>query len=388
MARYIVLPIKRDPIDAEETITERIQQDMPGWTASDGDPMTILMRGVAVLYSEVAELATQMSAEAFRYYGRTLTRIPPVDESVATGTVTFTATSTNGWLVPEGTEVGGRNETGELVGFRTLTAIAIPAGSLTGGGAVEALVEGEAGNGVQGVGELGEYFDFLEGVAFDSPTAGGQEAEADDLYLDRLTTELQLQSPRPILPRDFAVLARRLAGIGYRATAIDGLNPADDTTGNERMVAVALVDSAGAAASGTVLSTVRAQMEEMREANFQVPTINATYSTIDAHFTATAFPGWDAEVVRQQGIDRLTDYLSPARWGSREDTGEELEWVNHPVVRYLEMAAQLDRVEGLDEITSLAFSKAGQPLGTADVSMSGYAPLPLPGEITGVVTAT
>jgi uncharacterized phage protein gp47/JayE len=64
-------------------------------------------------------------------------------------------------------------------------------------------------------------------VTLDAPTAGGVDAESDADYLDRLHELLTLLAPRPILPNDFAVLARTVAGVG-RATAIDLYNP---TTG-------------------------------------------------------------------------------------------------------------------------------------------------------------
>ena len=43
-------------------------------------------------------------------------------------------------------------------------------------------------------------------------------------YINRLTAELQLLAPRPILPADFAALATSVTGV-FRAMAIGGLNP-------------------------------------------------------------------------------------------------------------------------------------------------------------------
>lgn len=387
--RYIVLPVKRDPVEAEETMWEVMRQGFPGIAPSDGDPLTGLFRSAGVLYSETAELATKMAAEGFRYFGRALAGILPVDEHLATGAVTFSSIDPappTGLLVPEGTQVSGRGQGGEPVGFRSVTAAVIPPGASEVSTAVEAMLEGVGGNDVTGDAELVEYIDYLQGVAtFDAPTGGGTDREPDEDHLDRVATELQIMRPSPVLPRDFEILARRFAGPGYRATAIDGLDPVANTTGNERMVALSVIDSAGEEADPAAMTRVRTGLEAMRELTFSVPTFAPTHTEIDAAFTATAYPGVDKVAAETAGIARLVDFLSPDRYGIREDTGEDVEWINHPVIRYLEAAAQLDRVEGIDQITSLTINVAGNPAGTADIALTGYAPLPRPGNITGSV---
>lgn len=491
MGRYIVLPIARDPAEAMEQSVEVVRENFPDWQERDADPMTLFLRSTAVLYAEVAELATGMGEEAFRYYGRGVANVPPVDERPATGRITVTAIDANGpYVVPEELEVIGRNALGEAVGFRTLASVVIPNGATTAEADVEAFEDGLGGNGISGAAEFGEYVDYLQSVAFVGATDEGRDAESDESFLDRLGDELEIASPRPILPRHFAVLARRLGA--YRATAIDGLDPTvarnerqtvtvtgatggsltltfnGETTGviafdataaavrtaleglpsvfpgdiaatggplgtaavtveftgglgalnqpqmtatssltgagaavavataqegvaatttNRAMVAVAMVDEAGNPPPASEHSRISGELAAMREVGFAVPTIDPTYTTIDAAFTATAYPGFDPATVHAAAVQQLTDFLSPTRWGLREDTGEDREWLNEPLVRYLEAAERLQRVETLRFVDSLSIGIQGRTLGSANVVMPGYAPLPRPGNITGTVAA-
>jgi hypothetical protein len=207
--RYIVLPIERDPVDAEEQGFEVFRAQFPGWQPADADPLTILVRATAVMDSEVAELASRMSEEAFRYFGRGLLGLPPVDDAPAIGTVRFTAQDASGpYVVPEDLEVAGRDATGTLRGFRVLSSAVIPNGSTTVDVAVEATEDGTVSEGISGAGEFLEYVDYLTAVEFIGTTEGATDRESDEAYLDRLAEELTLQAPRPIVPHDFAVLAR------------------------------------------------------------------------------------------------------------------------------------------------------------------------------------
>src|SRR5690606_4047142 len=206
--------------------------------------------------------------------------------------------------------------------------------------------------------------------------------EDDDAYLARLSRELELMSPRPILPDDFAVLAARVAGVA-RATAIDGYNPDDDTSDNERMVAVAAIDADGQAVPSGVKAQVEALLQSMREVSFVVHVIDPTYTEIDVAFTAKAFPGYAPADVQARAEQAVADYLSPAHWGL-PPTGDDTAhggWWSQPVVRYLEVAAVLDRVEGLDYVSALTVDG-----GTSDVTLTGAIPLPKPGTIAGTVT--
>jgi hypothetical protein len=385
VGRYIALPIKRDSIEAEEQAFGIIREQFPGWQGADADPIALALRTASLLYADTAEIATRMAEEAFRYYGRGVVNLPPEDETAATATVRITAQDAAGpYEVPEGLEVAGRNAFGALVGFRTLTGATVPNGSTTVDVLAEATEEGTGGNGITGAGEFLEYVDYLDAVEFVGITSGGQDAETDSDYLDRLATELQLMSPRPILPDDFAVLARRLGA--FRATAIDGLDPVAGTTGNPAMVAVAMVDEAGNPLPGADKTRIAGELDAMREVGFAVSTFDPTYTIVDVTATATAYPGWDPASVEATVEAELADYLSPVRWGEDDAVSGGREWLNEPTIRYLEVAERMQRVQGLRFVDTLTIGVNGGAQGTANITLTGYAPLPQPGAINVTVT--
>jgi hypothetical protein len=86
--------------------------------------------------------------------------------------------------------------------------------------------------------------------------------------------------------------------------------------------------------------------------NFIVNQMDPVYTTIDASTTFTIFAGYDAADVVARVKTALTNYLSPANWG-KPTTGDQHDWLNVTVVRYLELATLVNNVEGVDYITAL-----------------------------------
>jgi hypothetical protein len=389
MARYILLPLPEEAGDLAELAFDHLRESIPDWEPSEGNLETILLEAFAQVVADLHASLTGVPAEIFRYFGRTLAGVPPHDATLATGTVTFTrpgagAELAGEYVVPADTVIAGAAPDGELVSFRTVADAPIPAGAASIAGVpVEALDEGTGGNGVVGVGELVDPLD-LE-VDFAALTTGGQDREPDDAYLDRLADELRLMAPRPILAGDFATLARRVDGVA-RCLALDGLNPTvtPATTGNERMVTVAPVDDDGNPVSAATRAAVQAYLDALREVNFVVHVIEPTYTTVAVNFTATAWPGWDPVAVQAAAIAAVQDYLSPAHWGQAPG-GDVREWLpNETTVSHYEVAEALNRVDGLRRVTALTLN--GQA--NAEIALTGYAPLPRAGAITGTVTAS
>ena len=282
---YIILPIPRDVSTAEETSFDVMRAQWPDWQPLDGDPVSILLRGAAQLYADVASLATKMGEEGFRFYGRSVPGLLPIDDTPATATVTFTASDTDGpYEIAEDTELSGQGSTGEPVGFRLVAPVTIANGETEATGSVEALVEGSGGNGITGTAELEEYLDFGTTVitaVFDNPSANGTDAETDGDYLDRLAELERLAEPKPVLTPEFAAMARLLGA--YRATAINGLDPSDAE--NE----VQTVSVNGTPTSGTFTLTLPAPISGTTAAI----AYNASAATVLARLEALAniYPG-------------------------------------------------------------------------------------------------
>lgn len=369
---YIDLPIETDADVMKDDAVASLQDAIPEYDPAAGNLETILLEVVAEMSAEQAEVASEVPSAVFRKFGAELVGLDPIDGVAAIGSTTWTMTDTSGHVIPAGTFL---SITG--IAFQTSEEVTIGVGESTATIAIVAVDPGTDGNDLTGDVDLVDTLAFVDSVVLIGSTSGGVDAETDDEYLDRLATELQLMAPRPIVPVDFEVLARRIAGVD-RAVAIDGYNPDDDTYDNERMIAVAAVDEDGAAVGSTVKDAIEAYLTSLREVNFVVNMIDPTETAIDVTATVTLLPGFDSATVLSIVEGALTNFLDPANWG-RMTSGDgrfDRPWVNTPTVGYLNVARVILGVEGVAFIDSLTVEG-----GTTDVALTGAAPLTSAGTI-------
>jgi hypothetical protein len=132
-----------------------------------------------------------------------------------------------GYTIPAGTQLQIRDTAGTMHPFVVNYDYIVAPGSTvttTGGVLITAVFEGAESSGLTGTGDLLDVLPFIASVAIVGQTSGGQDAQTDEEYLNHLVEQLQLMAPRPILPRDFAAMAKNIPGV-FRAFAIDGLVP-------------------------------------------------------------------------------------------------------------------------------------------------------------------
>jgi hypothetical protein len=330
----------------------------------------------------------------FAFYGASILGLPQYVATQATAVTNWTAADANGYTIEAGTVISiTPAASGTSYGFAVDSDVVIPAGGTQAFGVTcLALEAGAAASGITGTVQVIDALSFVSSVVLVQPTSGGADAESTDAYLSRLSALLTLLTPRPILPQDFAVLAQRsIAGVA-RAVAIDLYNPGPPIDANcPRCVTVAIVDDAGNPCSAAIKSDVDVLLQSMREVNFLVFVAGPTYTTIDVTFNVYSYPGYDPADVQTRVIAALQNYLSPAQWGLPPygDTSAK-SWNNATTVRYLELAEQINRVDGVHYIVDpggLTFRVAGGTFGAADITLAGVAPLTKPGAITGTVHA-
>lgn len=557
MTQYIDLPIDSDPQDILADSYAYLQSVIPGWTPAVPNLDVWLLEAISSAAAELKDVASAVPTSIFRWFGANLANIPPVDATPATTTITVTVQDAAGYTIPNGTQVSIDKSGDVTIPFTVVgDRIIVPGNTVLAGIPITAAVAGADGSGLGSVGGVVHLLDpltFVTTITQDAVTLNGVDAESDTDYLNRLASELQLLTPRPILPRDFAVLYRNIAGV-FRATAIDGYNPlhnlltanqasietdatgwtaagnttlarstaqaadgvaslsatatgagavaailaagagytpvipgetitalgssraavtprssyvqidwlnaglgvissvvgaaANDATtgwtnysvtgtapalaafvrielvntglvaaevhywdkmsvrrglttdwvpggtgetGQPRMVAVAGVDSAGAAVSGPVKAAGQAYLQAQREVNFVVNMVDPVITQIDVTYQVKALPGYDLPTLVTNINTALQGYLNPAAWGVQ--LGADVhDWTNTSSVRYLEVAAFINSVEGVDYITTTAGSYDltigihGNPLARVDVALPGVAPLPTAGTLTGTAT--
>ena len=108
-----------------------------------------------------------------------------------------------------------------------------------------AIEPGEDANDLTEPPELIDALDYVDSIVLDGATDGGVDAEEDADYLDRLRDELQLSAPRPILPHDFEVLARRVSLVWAGPSRSTATTRCDSTYNNERMITLVGIDEDG-----------------------------------------------------------------------------------------------------------------------------------------------
>lgn len=377
---YIDVPLEVDPDAITAEMIADLQSRISGWLPAGGDAMTILIEVLAQRHAILLEQLTSTLQDVFRVYGVVLQGVPVNDASRASVASTWTMRDNAGYTIKAGWTVGLRAAGDELVAFQVQDDVVVPPGSTaTAAGEVTlvAVEPGAQGTGLSGTVELIDNLDVVASVAVVDSTAGGRDGETTDEYLDRLSAELRRYGPRVIVPDDFAAEAQEVAGDGYRALALDGYDPGADTFGHDKMVTVVLRDPTGEPATTGVKNAVDAAIQAKRETNFDVRVIDPTYTTVNVTFSFKALSGYDAPTVKAAAEAAVAAYLSPASWGAVES--DELSWMNTTVVRYGELYAVLNAVAGLDYVTALSIQ--GSP--DTNLTLSGRAPLPRPGTITG-----
>lgn len=382
---YIRFPVEVDRRLLAERALEYLADRIPGWAPSPGDSLTIAVETFAAIAAEIGILATDTPDAIMRHFGATMVGITPREATRAQVDSTWTLTDTAGHTIPAGALVGIRDSAGALVAFEAVSDVLVPPGlGATAAGALGLIARdpGDAGSGLGGVPVLLDALAFVSSIELVGTSGGGQDAEPDADYLARLVDELRLMSPRPILARDFAVLARRVVGV-ERTVALDNYDAALALFGQPGAVSVAGVDASGEVLSSGVKAEVLSLLQAEREPNFRIFVIDPTYTDVAASASASALPGYTSAAVKASVEAALADYLSPARWGLPE-TGDPVDpWRNRTTVRYLEVAAQVDRVPGVDYVTALTIQGAA-----ADLVLPGPVPLPRPGVITATIVAS
>lgn len=399
---YIAPVLETDPDDLAQDAFDSLADKQPGWEPAEGNIDTLVLEETSGMAALLRDLASQVPTTIFRYMGASLFGLPPIDASPAYVTSTWVASGTDGYTIPAGTQVTIAKTGTDLYGFEVLTDVdIIPGASQTASGEVEmqAIIPGTSANGLTAEPVLVDpaQMPWLASITLQNPdgtpatTSEGTDAELDSDYLNRLVQELELLTPTPVTPRDFATLYRTLSGV-QRVLALDGYNPADSTYNNDKMVTLIAVDSAGEPVAAAIkdeavaMFAVGGQYE--REVNFIVNTDDPTYTTIGVTVNVTHTADYAAATVVSNVEAALANYFDPANWGLRA-THEALgvselseDWLKQDTIYYLELTTLVNNVEGVDRVTSLTFGVEGMAFATSDLIIPGAAPLTRPGTMT------
>lgn len=400
MANRLTVGLETDPATLAEDAFTYIENLIPGWTAAPAGLDTLIVEAISEEAALAADVASEATDAVFRAYGP-IAGIPALEAIGATLTATFTFTGAapaDGYTIPANTTIGLPDPDFELRAFATAADAVATVGATSLAVTMYALEEGAASNGLSGTAELVTVPTFVASVVVSAPSSGGADAEEDDLFLSRLAETLTLSSPRPILPEDFAILARTIPGV-YRATAVDLLKPSSssgaiptpagaESTGNARTVTVAVADVTGADPGLSVRTAVSTFLIAEREVNYLVYVVPALYRAVAVTVTVKAWPGNDSATVQAETEAAIRGFLDPATYAGGPNN-DPREWANEPLLKLGMLYDAIGDVASVRYVSALTFGPSGGSMGTADVDLAQGSLRPaLPTTAAGNVAGT
>lgn len=359
--------------DTEELVSDAIDymaDQVEDYQPASANLDIVLLEAVAGMAGEIADLQAEIPQSIFRYFGRSLAGVPMTEAAPAVGQSTWTLSDADGHTIEAGWYV--EHSSGQT--FEVVEDVAVPQGQTTTQTGQVRLVAVDAGteaNGLTGSVDQAEAIAWIESVTLVGETTGGVDEEDEIGYLERLSEELQIATPTPILPHEFVVLALRDDAAG-RATAIDLYDADEDETNVERCVTVVVTDHAGDELDGQILDRIRESLEGMREVNFKVFVVSPTYTNVSVYFEVATLPGWEDAAVLSSCYAALEEFISPATWGNRDFAQySEDRWINTPVLRINDVIWRLRDTPGVAYVGTVRLNDSA-----ADLAMTGVAPLP------------
>lgn len=364
MAEPITVPIETDPAELATVGYEFMESLVPGWNRARGDQASQIIASCAQIIAEGRDTASDVPTAILRYLGRWVDGLVSIDATPAQTTATVTALDADGYTLEDGTRflIRTSGDSGEV--FVTVGTVTIPnLSTSTAAGEVQLVAEvaGAAGSGlpITSPVEPVEALSWIDTVTLTAVTTGGIDAETDDEYVARWIKIRALATVTPVRAADSAaMLLAVMPGVG-RALPLDGYDPVAATFNNEKYVTTAVADVTGEPVATSIKTASRALLESRRLLNSVAPVIDPSYTTIDVSVAFRTYAGFEVASVQTAVTAALSSYLSPATWGTPNNASEP-QWIAKTFVRYLEVAAVVDRVEGLDEITSLSLARVLQ----------------------------
>ena len=299
---YINVPIYTDPnILAQDALTN-LTNDIPGWLPQEGNLEVLLIEEFAAMAAQAATAASTVPAEIFMYYGNLvgITQNIGAYAQIQTTWNLFAAAPSDGVTILAGTLAGFLYQ-GIPYLYQVQNTFTISGGSLYQANVVmQAVAPGVAYNGngnpatisvnstqltlqtsnslIQSIVVTSTPF---SGVNMSSLTAG-VDPESQTSYLNRLSTEISLMTPRPITPSDFAQIYQNVSPV-YRAYSTDVIDAfAHLLMPNDSNLTTATTNNYVAVGDGTHTPTL-----SLSSSGLTVTAAAMTSTTLSAAVTAT-----------------------------------------------------------------------------------------------------
>jgi hypothetical protein len=392
MTSFIELPLILQNAQLKAECYAKMEEQFPGWRPDPGNPEKWFIDAmIDRLTVPLSQLAADVAAELFNQYGQQIVKVMPIEATPAKVASTWRVKDKAGYEIPAGTQVLVPTSGNTAEGFRVVNTVVVPKESeATEAGQVllEALEPGSAANHLSGEARLESTLELLapeEGITLVGETEGGEDAEEPEAFLSRLAETMETLAPRPIIPRDAAILARNIPGV-HRSVALDMFNPEIDNPNepatwlSERTLSVVVCDVAGEPCTEAVKLAVEEDLQSKREVNFIFFVLDPTYTVIKVKWSVVPLPGYDKAAVNETLSAAFLAALSPANFGS-DPTTDERSWLRREKLFYQDLITVGNNQQGVDHFTELKIGKEGGAYGEADIALTGPAALTRAGKL-------
>lgn len=224
---------------------------------------------------------------------------------------------------------------------------------------IEAAEIGTAYNGVSKGARLQSinYLLQVQSIVVTETTYDGEDEESDASFEERSRALLSRQTAAITHAEQFEAVALTRPEVG-RAFTVNNYDAATGTTATGH-VTVAVTNNSGKALLTAEKDAILLDFQRQALASLVIHVVDPSYNTINITLTVEAAVGTNHDLVRQAVIDELTRRLDPMRW----------DWWT--TITGLDMASWVDDVPGVARVITVPPS----------ISLTGVAPLPLPGVI-------
>lgn len=343
-------PDQADPSVKRQAFIDTLESGIDGYTAQDGSPEVIIGEGSGDTAADNEALAQVVARAIWREFGTSMYGLPPIDATSATALVTITLTDST---VDRVIDAGAQIAIGDYT-FILPTALTVPASTASLAGVHFTSID--TGDATSGLTDIPVPITALAAVAsysLDEATAGGHDAEADDVYENRLRREIR-SAGRPELAEDFAERMSRNPEV-FSTLVLDGYNATTATSGNDATVTLVARNSAGLPISTTAKDERTAAILAEKVSGWNVFVIDPTYTTIGMAATISVWPGYDPAATQAAARAAVAQFLNPGSWGSTP-TGEIPDWNQEPTVLRSEVLTALNNVPGVRHVTGLVLA--------------------------------
>jgi hypothetical protein len=364
----------------------------PGWAPSDGAIDDGILAAVADEESTLYALLRERATDYFRDIGQQAFLVPTGDPVPAQTTTTWTARAAappGGYELAAGTSVAVSAPQG-LIGFQTVEDLTLDEGeTVLEDVAVVAAEDGTQANGATGTVQLDDPPAWVLSVEVDAPAYGGDDGDDDETYMNKVVRAIAGLSRSPIMPADFERLALESSEVA-RCLVRDNYNDDTDTDDEELTISLYPANAEGAVVGSLVKDEIAARAAARLSSNWIVVIADPTYTTVDAEITVARVSSSIDPAELESAVEAAiaAGPLNPARFGmpiGGYSLTDNASWRRREKVRRFELAAAADAVQGVEYVTLVEIAASGDTPVDADLTMTGSAPLPLPGVINVTV---